>query len=57
MSKFYPEPYEPFGGGINVTVDFSNYATKTDLKNVTHVDTSSFALKTNLATLKTEVDK
>ena len=35
----------------------SNYATKTDLKNVTHVDTSSFALKTNLASLKTEVDK
>ena len=38
-------------------VDLSNYATKTDLKNVTHVDTSSFALKTNLASLKTEVDK
>ena len=57
MSKFYPEPYEPFGGDINVTVDLSNYATKTDLKNVTHVDTSSFALKTNLATLKTKVDK
>ena len=36
---------------------FPNYATKTDLKNVTHVDTSSFALKTNLANLKTEVDK
>ena len=57
MSKFYLEPYEPLGGDINVTVDLSNYATKTDLKNVTHVDTSSFALKTNLATLKTEVDK
>ena len=57
MSKFFPEPYEPFGEDINVTVDLSNYATKTDLKNVTHVDTSSFALKTNLATLKTEVDK
>ena len=57
MSKFCPEPYEPFGGDINVTVDLSNYATKTDLKNVTHVDTSSFALKTNLAILKTEVDK
>ena len=42
---------------INVTVDLSNYATKTDLKNVTHVDTSCFASKTNLATLKTEVDK
>ena len=57
MSKFFPKPYEPFGGDINVTVDLSNYATKTDLKNVTHVDTSSFALKTNLANLKTEVDK
>ena len=57
MSKFFPEPYEPFGGDINVTVDLSNYATKTDFKNVTHVDTSSFALKTNLAGLKTEVDQ
>ena len=57
MSKFFPEPYKPFGGYINVRVDLSNYATKTDLKNVTHVDTSSFALKTNLANLKTEVDK
>ena len=57
MSKFFPKPYEPFGGDINVTVDLSNYATKTDLKKVTHVDTSIFALKTNLANLKTEVDK
>ena len=57
MSKFYPEPYEPFGGDINVTVDLSNYATKTDIKNISHVDTSSFALKTNLANLKTKVDK
>ena len=57
MSQFFPKPYEPFGGDINVTVDLSNYATKTDLKNVTHVDTSSFALKTNLANLKTKVDK
>ena len=57
MSTFHPEPYERFGGDINVTVDLSNYATKTELKNVAHVDTSSFALKTNLATLKTEVGK
>ena len=57
MSKCYPEPYDPFGWNINVTVDLSNYATKTDFKNVTHVDTSSFSLKVNLATLKTEVDK
>ena len=41
----------------NVKVDLSNYATKADVKNISHVDTSSFALKTNLANLKTEVDK
>ena len=46
MSKFYPEPYEPFGGDISLTVDLSNYATKADLKNVTHVDTSSFDTST-----------
>ena len=57
MSKFFPEPYELFGGDISVTVDPSNYTTKADFKNVTYVDTSSFALKTNLANLKTEVDK
>ena len=57
MSKFFPQRYEPFGGDINVTVDLSNYATETDLKNVTHVDTSSFALKKNLANSKTEVNK
>ena len=57
MSQYLPKPYEPFGGDINVKVDLSNYATKTDLKNVSHVDVSSFALKSNLASLKTEVDK
>ena len=57
MSQYFPKPYEPFGGDINFTVDLSNYATKDDIKNITHVDTSSFALKTNLANLKTEVDK
>ena len=57
MSHYFPKPYEPFGGDINVKVDLSNYATKTDIKNISHVDTSSFALKTNLANLKTEVDK
>ena len=56
MTK-YPEPYEPFGGDINVTFDLSNYATKANIKNISHVDASSFALKTNLANLKTEVDK
>ena len=57
MSQYFPKPHEPFGGDINVTVDLSNYATKTDIKNISHVDTSSFALKSNLASLKTEVDK
>ena len=57
MSQYFPKPFRRFGGNINVKVDLSIYATKTDLKNVTHVDTSSFALKTNLASLNTEVDK
>ena len=57
MSQHFPKPYELFGGDINVKIDLSNYAKKADIKNVTHVDTSSFALKTNLANLKTEVDK
>ena len=57
MSQYFPKPYKPFGGDINVKVDFSNYASKTDIKNISHVDTSSFALKSNLASLKTEVDK
>ena len=57
MRKVYPKPYKAFRGGIKVKVDLSNYSTKTDFRNVTHVDTSSFALKTNLAKLKTEVDK
>ena len=57
MSQYFPKTYEPFSGDINVKVALSNYATKTDIKNISHVDTSGFALKTNLATLKTEVDK
>ena len=56
-SKYFPKPYEPFGGDINIKVDLSNYATKVDIKNITHVDTSGFALKTNLASIKTKVDK
>ena len=51
------KPFRSFGGNINVKVDLSSYATKTDLQNVTHVDTSRFALKANLASLKTKVDK
>ena len=57
MSQYFPKLYEPFGGDINVKIDLSNYATKADIKNISHADTSSFALKTNLASLKTEVDK
>ena len=57
MSQYFPKPFRSFGRNINVKVDLSNYATKTDLKNVTQVDTSIFALKTNLASLKVEVNK
>ena len=56
MSQYFP-PYRIHRGDIKFELDLSNYATKTDLKNVTHVDVSSFASKTNLASLKTEVDK
>ena len=57
MIQYFPKPFRSFGGNINVKVDLSNYGTKTDLTNIPHVDTSSFALKTNLAGLKTEIDK
>ena len=56
MSQYFPKPYEPFGGDISVKVDLSNYATKTELKKVSHVHGSSFSLKSDLASLKTEVD-
>ena len=57
MSQYFPKPYQPFGGDINVKVHLSDYATKVDIKNILHGNTSSFALKTNLASLKTEVGK
>ena len=57
MSQYFPKPYKPFRGDIYVKDDLSNYGTKPDLKNVTHVNASSFVLKSNLASLKTEVDK
>ena len=57
MSQYFPKPFRSFGRNINVKVDLSNYATKTDIKNISHVNTSSFALKINLVSLKTEVDK
>ena len=56
MSQYFP-PYNNSSENIKVELDLTNYATKTDLKNITHVDVSSFASKTNLAALKTEVDK
>ena len=57
MSQYFPKQFEPFGGDINLKVDLSNYATKADIKNISYVDTLSFALKSNLANLKTEFDK
>ena len=56
MNEYFPKP-KSFIENIKVTMGLSNYATKVDIKNITHVDTSNFALKTNLANLKTEVDK
>ena len=52
MSQYFPRPFRSFGGNINVKVHLSSYATKTDFKNVTNFDTSSFALKINLASIK-----
>ena len=56
MSTHNP-PYKSSSSNVKVELDLTNYATKTDLKNITHTDVSSFASKTNLAALKTEVDK
>ena len=56
MSQHFSKHYKPFGEDINVKLGLLNYATKTDIKNISHVDTSGFALKTNLASLKTEID-
>ena len=57
MSQYFPKPYELFGGDINVKVDFPIYATKTDLKNATEIDTSKLALKSKLAGLKAVIDR
>ena len=57
MSQYFPKPYNVFEGNIHVKVDLYNYAIKTDLKNATGIDTSNFALKSNLDSLKGEVDK
>ena len=58
MSQYFPKPFNShFGDSTKVKIDLSNNARKTDIKNISHADTSSFALKTNLVSLKTEVDK
>ena len=57
MSQYFPKSFRSSGRNVNVKVDLSNYATKIDLKNIAHVYTSNFAIKTNLANVKTEVDK
>ena len=58
MSQYFPKPFNShFGDSIKVKIDLSNYATKADIKNISHIDNSSFAVKTNLASLRTEVDK
>ena len=56
MSAYYP-PYRSSSSNVKGELDLTNYATKDDVKNITHVDVSSFASKTNLAALKTEIDK
>ena len=58
MIQYFPKPFNShFGDSIKVKIDLSNYVTKTDIKNISHVATSSFTLKTNLVNLKTEFDK
>ena len=57
MSQYFPKPNKIFEGNISAKVDLSNYATKSDIKNVSYADTSSFVLKSNLTSLKNEVDK
>ena len=57
MNDYFPRGYKRLDRDISVKFDLSNYATKTDLKNVSNVDVSRFALKSNLPSLKTEVDK
>ena len=57
MFQFFPKPYKPFGGDINVKADLSNYATKTNLKYASGTDTSKLAAKSDLVSLKGELDQ
>ena len=57
MTQYFPKPYEPFRGNINVKVGVSDYATKDNLKDAAGADTSKLALKSNLENLKAEIDK
>ena len=57
MSQFFPKPYEPLEGDINVKFDWSNYAIKSDLKNAAEIDSSKWALKSHLANVKAEIYK
>ena len=57
MIQYFPKPYEPFGGGINIKVNLSNYATQSNLKNATGIDTSKLAAKSDSVRLKDEVDE
>ena len=56
ISQCFPKPYKPFGGNVKVELDLSSYATKLELKEATGIDNSNFALKSNLVSLKTEID-
>ena len=57
MSQYFPKPYKPSGGDINVKLDLSSYAARTDLRNATGIDTSKLASKSDLVSLKDQVDK
>ena len=57
MSQYFPKPYQPFGGDISLKVDLSNYTTKADLKKASGIDTFKLAAKSDLVSLKSEVDK
>ena len=57
MSRYFPKPYKSFGGDINIKTDLSNYATKVYIKNATGIDTSKLEAKSDLISLKVEVDK